>query len=173
LGQWLARGRDQSRLLGTSLRFLPEAELPPELRWAATSPTISHAFAGWAAVVERIGSEILSSQVRTLVTEALHTWQGEPPALSRAWVESAIAGLTGADLAAGRLTLLTALASYQVDEKVIEAFRAHYATDAQLVGAVAWASGAAARRIASWLWVPTGTEKSLTASELFAGPGER
>ncbi len=50
--------------------------------------------------------------------------------------------------------LLTALASYQIDEQVIEAFRAYYATDAQLVGAVAWASGAAARRISSWLEVP-------------------
>src|SRR5215472_18494140 len=159
VGQRLARGRDQIRPPGTSLRFLPEAELPAELSWAAASSSVRSAFAGWAALVERIGSEILSPQVRTLVIEILSTWQGKPVGLSRGWVESAITGLTGADQAAGRLALLTALASYQVDEKTIEAFRAHYATDAQLVGAMAWASAAATRKVASWLQVPPATEK--------------
>src|SRR5262249_21644380 len=139
VGQRLARGRDQIRPPGTSLRFLPAAELPVELSWAAASSSISRAFSGWAALIERIGSEILSPQVRALVSETLSTWHGEPAGLGQAWVESAVAGLVGADQAAGRLALLTALASYQVDEKTIRAFRTHYATDAQLVGVAAWA----------------------------------
>lgn len=154
VGRWLARRRDQAKGAGTSLQFLPEAELPAEMAWAAPSPTMSRAFAGWAAVVNRIGTEILSPQVRTLVSDFLRTWKGEFPGSSRAWVNQAVASLPEADQAAGKLTLLTALAPFQIDEKIIEAFRAQQGTDAQLVGAVAWASFAAARTVASWLQVP-------------------
>lgn len=173
VGQRLARGRDQIMPHGTSLRFLPSVELPTELSWAAVSPSMSRAFAGWATLVEQKGAEVLSQRVRRLVIETLHPWQGEPVGLSRVWVERAIAGLTGADQAAGRLALLTAFASYQVDAKTIKAFRAHYATDAQLVGAVAWASVAAARKITSWLQVPPGTGNHPTMPALFAGPEGR
>lgn len=151
VGRRLARGRDQAKPLGTSLRFLPEADLPAEMSWAKASPTIARAFAGWAALVERIGEQVLAPRVRAQVSDYLQAWNGEPAELGRAWVERAVSGLTEADQAAARLVLLTALASYQVDEKIIGAFRASHAADAQLVGAVAWASFAATRRIASWL----------------------
>jgi AhpD family alkylhydroperoxidase len=52
---------------------------------------------------------------------------------------------------AARLALLVALASYQVDEGVIKAFRSQYPGDDKLIGAAAWASFMAARRIGSWL----------------------
>ena len=48
-------------------------------------------------------------------------------------------------------TVLTALASYQVDEGAIHAFRSQYQRDDKLTGAAAWASFTAARRIGSWL----------------------
>ena len=102
IGQRLARGRDRLRPAGTSPRFLPEAELPAELSWAAASPTISQAFAGWAALLEQKGAEILSPQVRLLVREQLAHWSGGARALGRGWVEEAIAPLRGADQGAGR-----------------------------------------------------------------------
>lgn len=151
VGDKLAQGRDDHKPAGTSLHLLPEAKLPAELSWAAASPTISRAFAGWAALLEEKGAEILSPQVRLVVNEQLARWSGEAPALSRGWVEKAIEDLKGTDKEAGRLTLLVALASFQIDESIIESFRASYPTDAQLVGAAAWASGAAARRVASFL----------------------
>ena len=151
VGNKLAHGRDDSKPAGASLHLLPEAELPAELSWAAASPTISRAFAGWAARLEEKGAEILSPQVRLLVHEQLSRWSGATPARGRDWVEKAIADLKGADREAGRLALLVALASFQVDEHVIENFRAAYSTDAQLVGAAAWASGVAARRVAGFL----------------------
>jgi AhpD family alkylhydroperoxidase len=156
IGQRLARKRDQAKATGTFLEFLPEGDLPPELAWAAPSPSLSRAFSGWATVLQRTGTEILSPQVRALVTDHLHTWKGDFSGPSRAWVNQAVAGLPKADQAAGKLTLLAAVAPFQIDEAIIAAFREQHETDAQVVGAVAWASFAAARTIASWLQAPVG-----------------
>ena len=51
-------------------------------------------------------------------------------------------------------TLLTALASYQVDSDIVDAFRAQSSAsraDADLIAATAWASLTAARRAGEWL----------------------
>jgi hypothetical protein len=56
-----------------------------------------------------------------------------------------------ADRPAGRLALLTALASYQVDRSVVRQFRAGWPDDSTLVELTAWASLAAARRVGSWI----------------------
>ena len=53
----------------------------------------------------------------------------------------------------GRLVLLTALTPYQVDEGVVNAFTAHITGDGRLIGALAWGSFTAARRIGTWLYV--------------------
>ncbi len=155
VGRKLAHSHDQAKEAGASLRFLPEADLPAEMSWAASSPSISRAFAGWAALVNQTGTEILSPQVRHLVTTTLQTWKGEPPALGRAWVNQAVADLAEADRAEGSLALLTALAPYQIDEEIIRAYRVHHLADAHLVGVVAWASFEASRRIATFLQAPT------------------
>jgi hypothetical protein len=102
-------------------------------------------------VVERIGSELLAPQVRVLVADFLHTWQGAPAPLSRAWVQQVVAGLPEAERAAATLALLAAVAPHQIDAAIMRAFRTQQETDAALVGVVAWASFQAARRIASWL----------------------
>ena len=86
-----------------------------------------------------------------LVREHIIDWNGEPPSLSRGWVEKALAGLDDADQPAARLTLLTALASYQVDESTIDTFRAQQPGDDKLIAATAWASFTAARRVGTWL----------------------
>ncbi len=160
VGQKLAHSRDQARSAGASLRFLPEADLPAEMSWATPSPSISCAFAGWAALVNQTGRHLLSSQVRQLVTDVLQAWKGEPPTLGRAWINQAVAGLTEADQDQGSLALLAALAPYQIDEEIIRAFRVDHAADAQLVGVVAWASFAAARRIATFLQAPTESKEA-------------
>lgn len=154
VGRKLARSHERERAAGASLQFVPAADLPSECSWAAPSPAISRALAGWAAVVEHVGAEMLAPQVRALVADFLHGWQGEPLPLSRAWVNQAAASLPEADHAAGRLALLAAVAPHQIDAEIIRAFRVQQEADAQLVGVVAWASFQAARRIASWLQVP-------------------
>ena len=140
--------------------MLFRSALPPEMSWAAPSPTISRAFAGWAALVDQTVQDLLSPQVRQLVTDVLRAWQGEPPGLSQAWVNRVIAGFTGADRASAKLALLTALAPYQVDEEIIRAVRQYHASDAYLVGVVAWAAFEAARKVASWLQ-PTTERKEV------------
>jgi hypothetical protein len=88
--------------------------------------------------------------VRELVSDRLDSWRGEETGLSRDWCERLIERLPEPDRPAGRLALLTALASYQVDEEVIGLFRARHADDATLIEAAAWASFAAARKVGSW-----------------------
>lgn len=136
---------------GEALRFLPEASLPDDLAWAAPHPHVAGAYARFAAAVEAAGQQALPMEVRSLVYRQLQAWQGEEPGLSRRWLEEAVAGLEETHQPAARLALLAALASYQVDEGVIEAFRSHYPGDDKLLGAAAWASFTAARRVGSWL----------------------
>jgi AhpD family alkylhydroperoxidase len=139
---------------GDSLQFLPEAELPHDLEWAKSNPVVAGAFARFAAAVEEVGQASLSEQVRTLVKNKIQAWHGEDPGLSRSWVEEAIQELDETSKAAARLCLLTALASYQVDEAVVNEFRTLQPEDEKLLGATAWASFTAARRISTWLHVP-------------------
>jgi AhpD family alkylhydroperoxidase len=136
---------------GKSLDLLPDAELPPEFLWAKSNPEVAGAWARLSAVTQQAGADVLSDEVRDLVREHVEFWNGDDPGMSRRWVEDAVAGLGEPDKAAARLTLLTALASYQVDERVINEFRQQHPSDAHLIAATAWASFAAARRVSSWL----------------------
>ncbi len=149
---WLyTRSARQTHPPGAALALLPAAPLPTDLAWAESAPNVAGAFARFAAVVEEAGTAVLSPEVRALVHRHLRAWRGEDPGLSRMWVDKAVNGLDQAAQAEGRLALLTAFASHQVDQGVIEAFRAHHPADSDLVGALAWTSFAAARRIGAWI----------------------
>lgn len=149
---WLQRsaGRDAAQA-GASLDLLPSAALPADLSWAEGNAVLADAFARAAAAISAAGERALPADVRELVLDRLRTWDGRPTGLSRAWVESDIAALAPADRAAGRLALLTAFASYQIDDSVVEAFRATAPEDASLIECTAWASMAAAREAGSWI----------------------
>ena len=136
---------------GESLGLLPDAPLPADLLWAAGNPTIAGTFARAAAAIDAAGERAVPQPVRALVTTRLSTWDGEAMGPSRAWVNDAIADLAPADRSAGRLALLTALASYQIDQSVIDDFRRDHPEDATLVELTSWASMAAARRAGSWI----------------------
>jgi AhpD family alkylhydroperoxidase len=136
---------------GASLDLLPAAPLPDDLAWAAGNPTVAEAFARAAAALEEAGRRSVPEPVRALVTARLADWDGRPMGPSRAWADAALAGLPAADLPAGKLALLTAMASYQVDEGVIEAVRAGGTEDRALVEITAWASFTAARRVGGWM----------------------
>jgi len=149
---WLyTRSARKTHPPGAALALLPAAPLPTDLAWAELAPNVAGAFARFAAVVEEAGTAVLSPEVRALIHRHLQAWRGEDPGLSRKWVEQAVEGLDQAAQAEARLALLAALASHQVDEQVIEAFRALHSADSDLVGALAWASFAAARRIGAWI----------------------
>jgi AhpD family alkylhydroperoxidase len=104
---------------GASLDLLPPAPLPDDLRWAHGDPVIADAFGRAAAAFDAVGQQALPEAARQLVAERLSTWRGEDPGLSRAWVDSAIQTLPAPQRPLGRLSLLAALASYQVDAEVL------------------------------------------------------
>jgi AhpD family alkylhydroperoxidase len=142
---------ERAHQAGTSLELLPAASLPSDLSWATGDPVTEDAFARGCAAIDAAVARSVPSSVRDLVTKELGNWHGEQRGPSRAWVEGPVSDLPMADRPAGRLALLTALASYQVDRSVIKMFRAGQPDDSALVELTAWASLAAARRVGTWI----------------------
>jgi AhpD family alkylhydroperoxidase len=134
---------------GASLDLLPGAPLPEDMSWAKGNLAIAEAYARFAAGIEEASREPVSAAVRDLLLSQLTSWDGRHKGPSRAWVEDVTAALPDTDRAAGRLALLTAFASYQVDQGVIDAFRAVQPGDQALVGLTSWASLTTAREIGS------------------------
>jgi len=154
IGGWFfSRAIHRSKPLGASLELLPESELPADLAWAKTSTNITGAFARFAAVVNRAGRDFIPEDVRDCAVKHVQAWDGKDPRLGRHWVEEAMSGLDEKSKDIGRLVLLTALAPYQVDEGVVNAFTSHIIGDDRLLDALAWSSFTAARRIGTWLHV--------------------
>ncbi len=139
---------------GASLDLLPAALPADDLSWAAGDPNVSGAFARAAAAIDAGGRRSVPAAVRDLVSARLAAWNGDPPGLGHAWVDDAVSGLAGADRAAGRLALLTALASYQIGQSVIDEFRRDHPEDETLLEVTAWAGLAAARQVGHWTWRP-------------------
>ncbi len=152
-GWFFSRAIHRSKPSGASLELLPESELPDDLAWAKRSPNIAGAFARFAAVIDRAGRDFIPKDVRDRVVKHVQAWDGKDPGLGRQWVEEAINGLDEKSKVIGRLVLLTALAPYQVDEGVVKAFTTNIIGDDRLIGALAWGSFTAARRIGTWLYV--------------------
>lgn len=153
---WLIKsGERRGPCRGTSLDLLPEAPLPADLRWAAGNAVIAEAFARGAAAIEGAGRRSVPPEVRELVLEHVSRWDGRPVGLSRAWTEDAVAALPAGRRPAGRLALLTALASYQIDQPVIDRFRADRPDDRSLIELTSWASFTAARRAGGWMRIRT------------------
>jgi AhpD family alkylhydroperoxidase len=146
---------------GASLRFVPSAPLPEDLAWARPNTAVSGALAGFARIMEEAGQAALPASVRALVQARVDAWQGETLGISRRWVEADVAPLATAERPVARLALLTALASYQVDEQLIAAVRAQLPDDQRLIQATAWASFTAARRAIGWLAAPLYKEQEI------------
>jgi hypothetical protein len=141
----------QAHQPGASLDLLPSASLPGDLSWTAGDPLTEDAFARGCAAIDAAGARSVPASVRDLVMSELENWHGEQRGPSRAWADSAVSGLPAADRPAGRLALLTALASAQVDRSVVRLFRSSHPDDSTLVELTAWASLAAARRVGTWI----------------------
>lgn len=142
------------RTPGLSLDLLPPAPLPDDLAWAAGRSSVAAAFARAAAALDAVGRRCVPEPVCELVEAELSIWDGRSPELTGSTVDDAVAGLAAAWRPAGRLALLTALASYRVTDPVVADYRRVRPDDASLVGLVAWAGMAAARRMGTLLAAP-------------------
>lgn len=138
------------RVPGASLDLLPAAAPHADFAWAAPTPHVAEAFARAGAAIETQARDAVPEPVRALVLDHLATWSGRPSGPSRAWVHDAVSGLSERDRPAGRLALLTAVSSYQVDGGLLDDVRTQGADDAALVTLTSWSSLAAARRISTW-----------------------
>ena len=150
-GRFFSKAIHRSKPSGASLELLSESELPADLAWAERSPNIAGAFARFSAVIDREGRAVVPEDVRGCVVKHVQAWDGKEPGLGWQWVEEAVSGLDGKSRDIGRLVLLTALAPYQVDDGVVNAFTARVNGDDGLLGALAWGSFTAVRRIGTWL----------------------
>lgn len=139
---------------GESLQFLPEADLSDDLVWASDNELIAGVFAGMNAAINQAVEGVVSEDVLATVQNHFNTWHGEQMGISRAWLNDVVANLDEKGQIAARLMLLAGLASYQVSESDIQAFRQYYPTDAELIAVTAWGAFAAIRRIGSWLHIP-------------------
>ncbi len=148
------RALRRQRRPGSTLGLLPETDLPADLAWAHASPYVTSAFARFADATERAGSQVLSETERACVTSVVASWDGEDPPLGTAWLDDVLGRLDVAEADSARLGVLTALAPYRVDDRVVEGFRRRHPRDQDLVAAVSWSAFAAARRIGSWLHQP-------------------
>lgn len=136
---------------GRSLKLLPETPLPGDLEWTATDEYVAGAFARADAAFARAAEKVYADQVRELIAERVSTWDGSAPGVSRAWVDAAVANLPPGQRPPATLGLLSALASYQVDDGTVAAFRHDRPADRDLVVAVAWPAWLAAKKVGSRL----------------------
>jgi hypothetical protein len=151
LGRFMGAAARATHQPGASLDLLPAAPLPPDLWWAAGSPHVAEAVARASAAIEAAGRQHVPASVQAVLSSRLAGWEGQQLGISRSWVQDEVKSLPAGERAAGRLTLLTALASFQIDQPVIDAFRREQPSDEALIATTSWASMAAARRVGSWL----------------------
>jgi AhpD family alkylhydroperoxidase len=161
-GSMFSEAIHRTKNVGDSLQFLPKTDLPNDLRWAITSTNVARAYACFSSSVEEAGELALSAEVRAHIEEELSQWTGKTSELSLAWCEDAIARFDEASESAARLALLTALTPNRIDKDTILAFKKHFPEDKKLVGALAWASFAAAKKIGTWLLPQSSQQQKMT-----------
>jgi AhpD family alkylhydroperoxidase len=135
---------------GKFLNDAAETSLPDEFAWAVSNPQIAGGFLRFISAAEQAGLESVDPHVREWVVEHVEGWRGEARGPGRTWVENAVASLDDRQRPAGRLALVTALTSWQVDERLVADFRSGQSSDRDLINLTSWASYIAVRRIASW-----------------------
>ncbi len=136
---------------GKSLHILPDSEIPEEFVWARPNPIITGAFARFANVITKIEERFIHKDVQEAVKEEIQRWNGEDRGISSRWTEEVIKYISDELKSTARLALLTAFASYHVDEGIVKAFRRDNRSDQELIAVTAWASFMAVQRINTWI----------------------
>jgi hypothetical protein len=150
-GKMFAKAVDRPKIPGESLRFLPAAEMPEDLRWAEANPVIAEAFARFSSVICEVGEQALSPKARGCVEAFLGKWRGDSLPPNTRWVDDETDGFEEPVKSVVQLALLTAVAPWQVDERRIFRFREFFSDEYLLLGTLAWGSFTAARRIGLWI----------------------
>lgn len=137
----------------------PDSPDGPSVRrfpWAAEAPAVLQAWQNFDWVIRNLGERHVPAPIHLLIQEALEQWRGQDMGLSRAWADDLSRDLPEDQQPLGRLSLLVALASHQVDDQAVQA-AGDGREGARLVSVTAWASAMAAFRIGEWI-APVGRE---------------
>lgn len=151
-------GKRMVKLDGVPGDYIMEAEnvvLPEEFSWAHSNPYVAGGLLRFSHAAEMAGSEAVHKDIQELVLLHLDAWNGEQVGLGRGWVEELILPLDKKLQPAGRLALLAARASWQVDKEIIREFRQFNEGDKALIQVAGWASYAAVKKISGWFNTPT------------------
>lgn len=146
-----ARELPYGRSLGLGPKSDQGQRVPQDMAWASSLPAVAAANARLAYVTDDLVSDVLSAATVELVEKRIAGWEGGSPGFGKAWLTQACSDLDAQETPTARLALLTALASHQVTDEDVDAFRSVQPGDAALVTVVAWAAFGAARRIGTWL----------------------
>jgi alkylhydroperoxidase family enzyme len=134
---------------GRALVFVSDAPLPKHLAWARPHRPIAAALAYFHQQIQQIGTAHIPPTVQGFVLEFVRAHRGQIMGLSRRWADDAVELLESDQRPLAKLLVLTALASYQIDDVVVQSVRASLPTDADLLAVLAWGSYAVYNRPSS------------------------
>jgi AhpD family alkylhydroperoxidase len=123
---------------GTPFRSLYLNALSAFAKTVSPGPPAPSPIVDLCREADALGTRVLPLSVRIRVQTHIQAWSGEDMGPNRSWVENYLADFSPGDRAIGRLALLSALASHQVDSVVIGSVQP--ATSRNLLAIVAWSS---------------------------------
>jgi AhpD family alkylhydroperoxidase len=123
---------------GHSLGLIGDAPLPEHLAWAQPHRSIAKALAYFHQQIWQLADPPIPESVQRFVLEFVQVHERQSMGLSRRWADDAVHNLEPEQRALAKLLLLTALASYQIDDALIQSVRESMPTDADLVAVLAW-----------------------------------
>jgi hypothetical protein len=139
---------------GESLKFIDSFNLDKDLFWASENQRIAVTFTAHKKIVEKLAEKYVPTEVQTIVIKTIEEWKGEDPGISRGWVEKYISNLHETFKPVARLSLLTAISPYQIDDETINSYKQFNPEDEALLSTLSWASFVTAIRIGKWLGKP-------------------
>jgi len=139
---------------GESLKFIDDFDLDKDLFWASKTKRIALAFSSHKKIVEELASKYVPLKAQAIVIKTLEEWRGEDPGIGRSWVDEYTKDLDVSLKPITKLSLLTAISPYQIDDTIIDSYRQFNQRDEALLATLSWASFITAIRISKWLSKP-------------------
>ncbi|NTW54607.1 MAG: hypothetical protein HGB15_07580 [Chlorobaculum sp.] len=135
---------------GVFLTEPPTMQLPQAFGWAADDPAVAGGLLRFADAIRQAADASVAPEIQTLVKRRVSEWEGEPPALGKAWLDEATQALPERSRPQARLALLAATASWAVDRSEIDSCRRAGLDDCALLQTAAFGAFVATERIAGW-----------------------
>ena len=142
------------KIAGESLKFIDSCNLDKDLFWASENKRIAVTFTAHKKIMEKLAEKHVPPEVQTIVIKTIEEWKGEDTGISRGWVEKYIPNLHEPLKPVARLSLLTAISPYQIDDEIINSYKQFNPEDEALLSTLSWASFVTAIRIGKWLGKP-------------------